>query len=122
MLRRAILATLLLWAPAVSAQQMPSENDIFALYCMGVFRASTEVFAQNYPSTCPSGNERGCQSMRETYSTNEDGLNRTQRYLIARGYMSCAQRGIAPQLVLTTSSGENDQRRCLEWRTASCPP
>ena len=30
-----VLDRQLLCAPAVSAQQLPSENDIFAFYCMG---------------------------------------------------------------------------------------
>jgi hypothetical protein len=116
MLRRAILVPLLLWASTAGAQQMPSEKDIFALYCMGVFRVSTEAFAQNYSSACPTGNERGCQLIREAYSTNENGLKQTKRYLLARGYLSGAQQGIVPQLLFTVKSGEDDQRRCVTWR------
>jgi hypothetical protein len=109
-------AALLLWVPLINAQQMPSEDDIFALYCMGVFRVSTEAFAQNYSSACPTGNERGCQLIRETYSTNENGLKQTKRYLLARGYLSGAQQGIVPQMLFTVKSGEDDQRRCSAWR------
>jgi len=43
-------AAALLPMVAANAQQAPSENDIFALYCLGVFRASTETFVQSYAS------------------------------------------------------------------------
>jgi hypothetical protein len=101
---------------AANAQRAPSENDIFALYCLGVFRASTETFAQSYASACPTGNERGCQSMRESNKTNEEGLNRTKRYLVARGHMSGAERGIAKTMMFTVRRGEDDGRQCLNWR------
>ena len=116
MLRCAILAALLLWAPAVSAQQLPSENDIFAFYCMGAFRVSTAGAAENYRKACPTGHERHCDRMREVANTNEESLNRVRRYLVARGYLSGAQRGVAAQLELTVRSGQDDERRCLEWR------
>ena len=54
--------------------------------------------------------------MREAGKTSEDGLNRVKRYLAARGYLSGAQLGLVSQMELAAGSGENDERRCMEWR------
>jgi hypothetical protein len=116
MLKRAILAALLLWMPAANAQQMLSENDIFALYCMGVFRVSTAGSAENYRKACPTGNERHCDWMRDVGKTSEAGLNRVKRYLAARGYLFGAQPALVSQMELAARSGEDDERGCLEWR------
>jgi|HubBroStandDraft_6_1064221.scaffolds.fasta_scaffold19372_1 hypothetical protein len=115
MLKRAILAALLLWMPAVNAQQL-SENDIFALYCMGAVRVTTARSAQNSPNARPTGYEQTCNLICEAEKAEEEGLNRVKRYLTARGYLSSAQRGVAAQLEFTVRSGEDDERRCLEWQ------
>ena len=54
--------------------------------------------------------------MRDTAKANEDELNRVKRYLAARGYLSATQRGLVSQMELAARSGEDDGRRCLDWR------
>jgi hypothetical protein len=111
----AAVTAALLPVAAVNAQQL-SENDIFALYCLGTFRFSSAGLAENYRKACPTGNETDCDWMRDVGKTNEDGLNRVKRYLAARGYLSGGQPGLTSQMEVAARSGEDDMRRCLEWR------
>jgi hypothetical protein len=87
----AVVAALLPVA-AANAQQL-SENDIFALYCLGVFRFSSAGLAENYRKACPTGNEQDCAWMRGVGKTSEDGFNRVKRYIGARGYLHTTSAG-----------------------------
>lgn len=114
-LRAAAAAAALLPVAAINAQQL-SENDIFALYCMGTFRVSAAGSAESYRTACPTGNEQHCGWMREAAKANEDGLNRVKRYLAARGYFTASQPGLVRQMDLAAKSGEDGGRRCLDCR------
>ena len=109
---RLLAAIMLALAPAaaVNAQQLLSENDIFALYCMGVFQSATRSLSQY----CPTGAEQACQS--EGYKTNQAGLNRVKRYLSARGYLPSAQHGLVARMALAIGGGEDDETECAQWR------
>jgi hypothetical protein len=111
----AVIVAALLPAAGVNAQQL-SENDIFALHCMGTLRVFAAGSAESYGTACPTGNEQDCGLMRDTAKANEDELNRVKRYLAARGYLSATQRGLVSQMELAARSGEDDGRRCLDWR------
>jgi hypothetical protein len=111
----AAAAAALIPVATINAQQL-SENDIFALYCMGTFRVSAAGSAESYRTACPTGNEQHCSWMREAAKAREDGLNRVKRYLAARGYLSATQPGHVSQMELAARSGEDDGRRCLNWR------
>jgi hypothetical protein len=60
-------------AAAINAQQL-SENDIFALYCLGTFRVVGAASADSYLTAFPTGNEQHCDWIRKASKSNEDGL------------------------------------------------
>lgn len=109
------VAAALLPAAAVNAQQL-SENDIFALYCLGTFRVVGEASAESYLTACPKGNEHHCDWMRKANKSNEDGLSRVKKYLAGRGYLSGGQPGLTSKMEVAAKGGEDDVRRCLDWR------
>ena len=54
--------------------------------------------------------------MRKASKSNEDGLSRVKKYLAARGYLSGGRPGLASQMEVAANGGEDDVRRCLDWR------
>jgi hypothetical protein len=109
------VAAALLPAAAINAQQL-SENDIFALYCLGTFRVVGAASAESYLTACPTGNEQHCDWLRNASKSNEDGLSSVKKYLAARGYLSGGRPGLASQMEVAANGGEDDVRRCLDWR------
>jgi hypothetical protein len=114
----AAFAAALLPAAAINAQQV-SENDIFALYCLGTFRVVGAASAESYLTACPTGNEQHCDWMCKANKSNEDGLSRVKKYLAARGFLSGGQPRLISQIEVAVRSGEDDVRRCLDWRMSN---
>jgi len=104
---------LLAVAASARAEAPLSDDDRFALYCMGALQSATRTIQRLYPAACPTGRERGCMAMRESIAAIEEGRERTLAYLSKR---VDERRGITGQLPLTLQIGEQEQKRCLRWR------
>jgi hypothetical protein len=72
--------------------------------------------AESYLTACPTGNEQHCDWMRKANKSNEGGLSRVKKYLAARGYLSGGRPGLPSQMEVAANGGEDDVRRCLDWR------
>ena len=95
---------------------MPSETEI----CPGHRTGRLSSFDRGSSGKLSEGLSYGTNGIAtgcvRSPTPSRKSLNRVRRYLVARGYLSGAQRGVAAQLELTVRSGQDDERRCLEWR------
>jgi hypothetical protein len=109
-------AAILLPGMAANAQQMmPSETDIFALYCFGALRLYLDGIDDLFAQTCPTGKERGCEADRAAIAKQRDGMSRLTRYITARGYNSgAAPADVVQRALFTVKSGENDAMKCAK--------
>ena len=108
-----MMAALLALSPMAQAHHVLSDNDRFALYCLGALQTASETLLHLYPGACPTGAEHGCASMRETIVAIEDDRTAARRYLAAQ---FAERRGHTGRLLLTIRMGAIEQNRCLLWR------
>jgi hypothetical protein len=112
----AVCVTTLSHVASANAQGvMPSENDIFALYCLGVLGTAVTSFDEFYPVACPTGQERDCVRSLAVAAKRRNELARVRRYVTARGYSSSdLTENIVEQIAFTIKSGAGDAQRCLK--------
>lgn len=116
--RRGMICSVLAFALAclsmgTSAQQDPSENDLFAAYCTGALRAEIPVYRSRWLSDGSGTSDWLKNAMADGLVAMEARLAKTARYLAARGYGTSAS---TPSILFAISSGESDFAQCDQWR------
>jgi hypothetical protein len=107
---------LILVVSTASAQSVPTDNDLFAAYCMGSKQRRLET-QRNYQEKCRWGaDQRACYATRLGLKQDEERWTRVRDYLLVKGYLS---NGLIVDtqkaLILASRNGYKDTAECEVW-------
>jgi hypothetical protein len=109
-------------AYSVSAQDIPTDTELFAAYCLGALTQVSATQQQLLDKPCPSGHEVACNRGKSALSQSNAEVNerliRTKRYLETRLF---GQRSSATStgMLVAQQTGETDAKRCSDWTNAN---
>jgi hypothetical protein len=121
----AAVAALASWALLpVHAQDAPTDNDLFASYCVGALEQWSVHQQQTLRTPCSGAQTDSCNQVHDGVAASNaevnEHLTHVKRYLMARGFFSGGQpRSSLTGLLVAKQSGEADTKRCLDWMNAN---
>jgi hypothetical protein len=108
-----VVLWLLVWlTPAIS--ESVTDNDLYAAYCVGVLKAEYAPPSSYFPKPDLDMEMKRLieEADRQLQQERANRLNRFQRYLAARGYLTNTSFDHLTRLQIAISQGESDAKQC----------